>query len=66
VSETERDPYAEGVEAHDAGHSDTANPYDFDHEHDEWESWMDGWNIAAENATDDELDLLATTQGEAP
>ncbi len=48
----DRDPYAEGVEAHDAGQLDTANPYD--DEHPDFMSWNDGWNAAAEAATDDE------------
>ena len=49
----DRDPYAEGVEAHDCGLSETANPYDDGGP--DFMSWNDGWNAAVEAATDDEV-----------
>jgi hypothetical protein len=42
------DPFAEGREAHDAGLSETANPYD--PESDEFLSWNDGWSAAEDEA----------------
>lgn len=46
----DRDPYAEGVEAFDAGKDETVNPYP--EGTDEHLSWNDGWN-AANEATED-------------
>lgn len=45
---SDTDPHAEGREAHDAGKSETANPYPEDS--DNFMSWNDGWNEAAEDA----------------
>lgn len=41
------DPFTEGREAHDAGKSETANPYP--EEGDDFLEWNDGWNQAAED-----------------
>ena len=51
---TDRDPYAEGVEAHDCGLSDTSNPYDVNDDFDAHTEWNDGFAEAVEAATDDE------------
>ena len=51
----DRDPYAEGVEAHDTNHPQTANPY-VDVDDDAEMSWNDGWAAAAEAATDDAME----------
>lgn len=52
----EKDPYAEGREAHDAGKPETANPYDMDDLSDDENAmaWNDGWNAAAEDAAEDD------------
>ncbi len=47
----DRDPFAEGREAHDTGQSETANPYTFGS--DESAEWNEGYHAAAEDATND-------------
>lgn len=47
----DRDPYAEGREAFDAGWSEDANPYE--PEDDRFLLWKDGYSDAAEPPEDD-------------
>ncbi len=48
MSDKDNDPHAEGREAHDAGQSETSNPYP--DEHPDFMSWNDGYQAAAEEA----------------
>ncbi|MEM7291038.1 MAG: hypothetical protein AAF412_11835 [Pseudomonadota bacterium] len=44
----DKDPYAEGCEAYDAGSGEDANPYDIETDEDDHMSWNDGWQNAAD------------------
>lgn len=53
MADNERDPYAEGYEAHDCNLDESANPYDLQTDEEAHLEWNDGWNAAAERDAED-------------